>query len=332
MAELKCTNCGTAYDTDGFEPGQRFRCHGDGCSEKLTVPDANAPAPSVSETPTPAPVVKAAAPVSNYGDDEDVLEAKEPSPAAPRKGGKGKGKKRRGGTGRRSAPPPPEEGRGGGGRRGNVQAPPSQAPMFAAIGGVALLLVIVAIVMLQAPVDPKGGKKAKPKARFKASDPVDYVKKGGDDGGDDSTETAVEAEEKPKPVKKPRKSKYDFTFVQDEGFQSTFQKYLKQMYHDDPNIAQDAEQALYDAGNKEQLCSTILNHLPKMDFTKLEDRTVASFLMNIVGDALGDDAKVAVGDDVVVTPNMNGKIGYQDASRAWRAYWRDNGGKLVPGK
>lgn len=330
MAELKCSNCGTAYDTDGFEPGQRFRCHGDGCSEKLTVPGAGAIPPSVSDTPTPAPI-KAAAPVSNYADDDDVLEAKAPVGAGS-KGGKGK--KRRSQSGRREAPPA-DDGRGGG-RRGNVQAAPSQAPMYAAIGGVALLLVIVAIVMLSAPVDSKSGTKAPPKPRFKPADPVDFKKKPGGDattGGDDAgTETAVPADAKPKPVSKPRKSKYDFVFVEDAGFQPAFQKFLQQMYHDDPNVAQEAEQGLFDAGSKAQLCNAILNHLPKMDFGKIEDRTVASFLMNIVGDALGDDVKVAVGDVAVVTPNMNGKLGYVDAMRAWREYWKNNGGTLLPEK
>ena len=146
--------------------------------------------------------------------------------------------------------------------------------------------------------------------------------------GDNEQPIATEAE-KPKPVKKPRKSKYDFVFTEDAAFKSTFEKYLKQMYHDDPNTAQEGADGLYEAGKKDQLCNAILNHLPKMDFTKLDQRTVASMLMDIVSDALGDGVKEKVGDVVVVTPNMNAKIGYQDASRAWREYWKNNGGTLA---
>jgi len=333
MPEIACPSCGTSYDTSGFEPGQRFRCHGDACTERLTVPEAGAPAPSRSETPTPAPIAAApaaatpaapAAPAANdYASDDDVLEAK--APAGGGGGGKKKrGKRRRGGTGRRAAPPEPDP-RDERRSRANVPPPKSPAPMYAAIGGVGLLIVILAIVMLQKPVSPK--KIKKPKKRFKEAQVEDVVVPS-KSGGEGEQPVEVE-EEKPKPVKKPRKSKYDYTFVEDAGFKSTFEKYLKDLYHDDPNIAQDAADTLFDKGSKEQLCNAILNHLPKMNFTKLEDRTVASMLMDIVSDALGDGAKEAVGDVAVVTPNMNAKIGYQDAMRAWRAYWRDNGGKVA---
>jgi hypothetical protein len=327
MPEIACPSCGTSYDTAGFEPGQRFRCHGDACTERLTVPDPSAPAaPAHTETPTPAPIAAApaaAAPVSNYADDEDVLEAKAPAG--------GKKRRRKGGSRRAAAPPPPADDRGER-RRGNVQKPPSQAPMYAAIGGVGLILVIFGIVMLSAPVEPKGGKKAIPKPRFKKSDPVDFKSKGGGDT-DEETEVPVEApkEETKKPTRKPRKPKDSWRFVEDSGFKPTFEKHLKQMYHDDPNIASEAEDALFEAGSKEQLCNTILNHLPTMNFADLEDRMVASKLMNIVGDALGDEAREKVGDVAVVNPSMNAKIGYTDAMRAWRDYWKNNGGKVAGG-
>ncbi len=342
MPEIACPSCGTSYDTAGFEPGQRFRCHGDSCTERLTVPEAGARPPSVSDTPTPAPAAAAApavaAPASNYGGDDDVLEEKETPAAAPRSGGKGGrggkgGKKRRGASSRRPAPPPEDEPR----RRGNVPPAKSQAPMYAAIGGGGLLLAIIAIVMLSAPVEPRGGKKSKqPKSRFTEKDPddivIETVPDGGTGGGDGAEQPVAAEVEKPKTVRKPRKSKYDYTFVADAGFKSTFDKYIKQMYHEDPNIAQEGANGLYDAGNKDQLLATILNHLPTMNFGKIEDRTVASYLMDIVSDAFGDGVKEKVGDVVVVNANMNGKIGYVDAMRAWRAYYRDNGGKLVPGK
>jgi hypothetical protein len=334
MPEIACPSCNTSYDTSGFEPGQRFRCHGDGCTERLTVPEAGAPMPSRSETPTPAPVAAAAAPVADYAADDDILEENDSGgdDGGSGSGGGGRKRKRRRGGSRRgaAAPPPPPDPRDERRARANVPPPKSQAPMYAALGGVGLLVVVLGIVMLSAPVEPKGGKKAKPKPRFKKSDPVDFQKgSSGSNDGDDETPVAVEEKEKPKPVKRPRKNKDAWRFVADAGFKPTFDKYVKQMFHDDPNIAQEGADALYDKGSKDQLVNTILNHLPTMDFTKLEERTVASMLMDIVADALGDDAKVGVGDDVVVTPNMNGKLGYVDAMRAWRNYWRDHGGKVA---
>ncbi len=169
MAELLCPNCGTSYDTAGFEPGERFRCRGDGCNEKLTVPETA----GGDETPTPAPaapagkrrkksgVVKVAAPAaaSPVDDAEDVLEPR--AKASRRRGGTGR-RSRGGGGGRRAEPEPtgPVDRHG----RPLPQAS-SPAPLYVAIGGVVLIVLIVVFAMMGSttggpPKDkPKKGKK-----------------------------------------------------------------------------------------------------------------------------------------------------------------------------